>query len=109
MWIRTQDKGALVQINNAFLEKNETVKRTLLTEENFEENNDVYKIFSHMNNMTYYLGTYNSKERAIEVLDEIQERISPKFNYKGNNEEADLFIKTQILNSMIAVYQMPEK
>ena len=90
MWIRTQDKETLLNVNCIDM---------------YSLNKYEWIIEACGND----LGTYKSKERAIEVLDEIQERISPKFNYKGNNEEADLFIKTQILNSMIAVYQMPEE
>ena len=90
MWIRSQDKKTLVKVDKLII--------------GYDKDEKVYEI----HNVYDSLGIYKSKERAIEVLDEIQERISPKFNYKGNNEEADLFIKTQILNSMIAVYQMPE-
>ena len=90
MWIRSQDKKTLVKADKLII--------------GYDKDEKVYEI----HNVYDSLGIYKSKERAIEVLDEIQERISPKFNYKGNNEEADLFIKTQILNSMIAVYQMPE-
>lgn len=75
IWVRSQDKEMLVKINNVFLEKKETMIRNLLTEENLEENNEIYKIVSYLNNMTCFLGTYKSKERAIEVLDEIQEKI----------------------------------
>ena len=90
MWIRSQDKKTLVKADKLII--------------GYDKDEKVYEI----HNVYDSLGIYKSKERAIEVLDEIQERISPKFNYKWNNEEADLFIKTQILNSMIAVYQMPE-
>ena len=94
MWVRTQDKETLVKADKLYIDKN----------------NNKYTInFDSCTDRWYILGTYKSKERAIEVLDEIQERISPKFNYKGNNEEVDLFIKTQFLNSMIAVYQIPEE
>ena len=94
MWIRTQDKETLVKADKLYIDKN----------------NNKYTInFDSCTDRWYILGTYKSKERAIEVLDEIQERISPKFNYEGNNEEVDVFIKTQMLNSMIAVYQMPEE
>ena len=94
MWVRTQDKETLVKADKLYIDKN----------------NNKYTInFDSCTDRWYILGTYKSKERAIEVLDEIQERISPKFNYEGNNEEVDVFIKTQMLNSMIAVYQMPEE
>lgn len=90
MWIRNQSKETLLKATKIFIHDNQVFASM---EDGFDE----------------MVGEYKSKERAIEVLDEIQERISPKFNYEGNNEETDLFIKTQILNSMIAVYQMPNE
>ena len=90
MWIRSQSKETLLKATKIFIHDNQVFASM---EDGFDE----------------MVGEYISKERAIEVLNEIQESISPKFNYKGNNEEADLFIKTQMLNSMIAVYQMPEE
>lgn len=95
MWIRIQDKEALVYTNNFYIMKTRGEEK--------------YEISYFDGDSFVKLGFYKSKERAIEVLDEIQERISPKFNYEGNNEEVDVFIKTQMLNSMIAVYQMPEE
>lgn len=97
MWVRSQDKGYLVKnpIIDIDIRKNEVY----ILDRTYAKNSFVGRI----------LGVYKSKERAVEVLDEIQERISPKFNYEGNNEEVDIFIKTQMLNSMIAVYQMPEE
>ncbi len=91
IWVRSQDKKTLVKADKLII--------------GYDKNEKVYEI----HNVYDSLGTYKSKERAIEVLDEIQERISPEFNYEGNNEEVDVFIKTQMLNSMIAVYQMPEE
>lgn len=90
MWIRSQSKETLLKATKIFIHDNQVFASM---EDGFDE----------------MVGEYKSKERAIEVLDEIQERISPKFNYEGNNEEVDIFIKTQILNSMIAGYQMPEE
>lgn len=90
MWIRSQSKETLLKATKIFIHDNQVFASM---EDGFDE----------------MVGEYKSKERAIEVLDEIQGRISPKFNYKGNNEEVDLFIKTQMLNSMIAVYQMPKE
>lgn len=90
MWIRSQSKETLLKATKIFIHDNQVFASM---EDGFDE----------------MVGEYKSKERAIEVLNEIQERISPKFNYEGNNEEVDVFIKTQMLNSMIAVYQMPEE
>ena len=91
MWVRSQDKDKLVNVNSFEIDKFVKDDNYIydVSEKQFL-NNDYYIYSSE----TGIIGTYKSKERALEVLDEIQERISPKFNYKGNNEEADLFIKT---------------
>ena len=55
------------------------------------------------------LGTYKTKERAIEVLDDIQDFINVKVNIKGVSPEiTDLYIKGAILESMQKIYKMPE-
>lgn len=58
LWVRSQDKRILQKVDNIFLDANYENKRI----------------------STYYgesieLGTYKTKERAIEVLDEIQNYI----------------------------------
>ena len=73
MWIRTQDKETLLNVNciDVYnLNKNEWIIEAC--------GND--------------LGTYNSKERALEVLDEIHDEIS---NYVGTMAQI--------------VYEMPEE
>ena len=51
IWVRSQDKKMLVKINNVFLEKKETMIRNLLTEENLEENNEIYLDFDIVENI----------------------------------------------------------
>lgn len=56
------------------------------------------------------LGTYKSKERALEILDDIQKFITNEF--EGENldyEHADLFLKAKIIEYMVRVYEMPEE
>lgn len=61
MWIRSQNKEVLIKIKELYIEED-------------EDNEDNYDILA--NEQEYLLGTYNTKERAIEVLNEIQEEIS---------------------------------
>lgn len=68
MWIRSQDKKTLVKADKLII--------------GYDKNEKVYEI----HNVYDSLGTYKSKERALEVLDEIQSCI--------NN---------------VNVYQMPEE
>lgn len=72
MWVRTQDKETLVKADKLYIDKN----------------NNKYTInFDSCTDRWYILGTYKSKERAIEVLDEIQKlliampRTEIPFNY----------------------------
>lgn len=62
LWIRSQDGTILIKVDNL-----------LIDDDNFH----IYT-HNHINNMqmTYTLGRYKTKERAIEVLDEIEERIT---------------------------------
>ena len=51
------------------------------------------------------VGHYETKERALEVLDEIQNIFSLKIENKSY-EEADLILKAKMLDSC---YQMPKE
>lgn len=55
LWIRSQDKLVLTKARNIWIEKS----------------GQYYAIFDDSNR--YYIGIYETKERAIKVLDEIQE------------------------------------
>lgn len=56
LWVRSQDKRILQKVDNIFLDANYENKR-----------------ISTYDGDNVELGTYKTKERAIEVLDEIQE------------------------------------
>lgn len=86
LWIRSQDKEVLlnikgIQYQNYKLVENETVEANILI-----------GLYNYYDNEI--LGEYETKERALEVLDEIQK-----------------LLKTAELNDDInvIVYQMPEK
>ena len=112
LWIRSQDKMNLVKI-----------RQISLNYSNLKQIIANYTPESYENSGVYYelLGTYETKGRAIEVLDEIQNILKPKYilnsssirpdnswvengvifqNYDGN-------AKIQELSTF--VYQMPEK
>ena len=76
LWMRSQDKRILQKVDNIFLDANYEDKRISTYDGNNVE-----------------LGTYKTKERAIEVLDEIQDLLQNA--YVGNVDRI--------------VYQMPEK
>lgn len=62
LWVRSQDKRILQKVDNIFLDANYENKR-----------------ISTYDGDNVELGTYKTKERAIEVLDEIQNILKPKF------------------------------
>ena len=68
LWIRSQNKKQLANITGLIVVDNEI--------RGFTNQKDHYE-----------LGTYKTKERAIEVLDEIQEILKPKTIIKFNEKE----------------------
>ena len=114
-WIRSQDKEKLLKANDIGISNN-----------TINEGGSIkfkgYKIVGYFDKNTEYeiLGTYKTKKRAIEVLDEIQNILKPKMivnTYKV--EQAKLCDGTQFIQPMLDdiqvqnattyVYEMPEK
>ncbi len=58
LWIRSQDKEVLTKVRNLRIEKS----------------GEYYAIFDNINR--YYLARYETKEKAIKVLDGIQELLN---------------------------------
>lgn len=61
LWVRSQDKRILIKVDNVFLNANYDNKR----------------ISTYDGDSDTTLGEYKTKERAIEVLDEIEKLIKP--------------------------------
>lgn len=97
LWIRSQDREKLLKINglqyqNCKLVENETVEANILIGFYSSYENEI-------------LGEYKTKERALEVLDEIQNIFS--LNIKNKiYDEADLLLKAKMLDSC---YEMPKE
>lgn len=65
LWIRSQDRTKLVKADNiSYMDTAEDYKK---------------EVHSLWNDCKGILGTYKTKERALEVLDEIQNILFPKF------------------------------
>ena len=61
LWIRSQDKDIILKVKSIIIDDN---------------NNDIYtQDYIGENLVTYTLGRYETKERALEVLDEIHQRL----------------------------------
>ena len=111
LWIRSQDKMNLVKVNQINI--------------NYQNNNQIIANYipdfvGTQGEYYEYLGTYKSKERAIEVLDEIQSLLQPTIEYKPIVQEEynpayeyKHFVKVddnmEIKELSTLVYQMPEK
>jgi hypothetical protein len=91
MWIRTQDRTRLLNIDKFFLEGKEI------------------KYHFDPANRFYNLGTYKTKERALEVLDEIQSVIEEsditRYEYfQGRDREL-----IEYTYKGTQIYQMPKE
>lgn len=100
LWIRSQDKTTLINAQRIDVNYNNIIV--------WDEGRYASKI---------YLGIYKTKERALEVLDEIHKCIIDKevldgcnniltlANNKSQNEVKEILARAE----KIAVYEMPEK
>ena len=81
LWIRSQDKERLIKVSTLFVEYNGDVDPTI----------SPYRIVA---DKCIDLGIYKTKERALEVLDEIQHR---------------LITLCDSMNRHLYVYEMPQE
>ena len=91
LWIISQDKMNLVKVRQISL--NYSNKKQIIAN---------YTPESYENSGVYYelLGTYETKGRAIEVLDEIQNMLYAELHAANNN---------LLAGTTSIVYKMPEK
>lgn len=89
LWIRSQDKTKLVKVNDILY---------MDTSGDYEK-----EYHSLWNNCVGILGTYKTKERALEVLDEIQ-RLVTDLQYLSYGLENDKFCSYRP-----NVYEMPKE
>lgn len=100
LWVRSQDKRILQKVDNIFLDADYGNKRISTYDEYNTE-----------------LGTYKTKERALEVLDEIQNILKPQLIIKDSGKIIGSFEDTiiregatyELKELSTFVYQMPEK
>lgn len=107
LWIRTQDKEHIIKIDN--IHYNEFVK--------------TYKIITNNESacISIELGKYKTKKRALEILDEIQQILTPRIicNPPVFNSVADVpniveYISLKQEKAIVeqinyCVYQMPKE
>ena len=87
LWIRSQDRKHLMKCEAIMYEKTGTG----------------YGLIGFTKNYDFNIATYKTKERALEVLDEIQEAQLGNFHYRCSSN-----VKVSSKEDTI-VYKMPEK
>lgn len=91
LWIRSQDKESLLKIENISIDNENWVLGNLISDDN-KCICDYWK-----------LGHYETKERALEVLDEIQNKIN--LICIGNNFGSPMID----LKNPVYIYEMPKE
>ena len=98
LWVRSQDKEVLMNVNHLYLSNNGIVG------------------FCQSTFTSPILGTYKTKERALEVLDEINEVKFYKYmaslgwsSFVSGVLEKEPMEKQKLILSMMDTYQMPEE
>lgn len=96
MWIRTQDKLGLFEM-----------KGFKIREHDFENGTKEYLVLNN-DNLYNHLGTYKSKERALEVLDDISKQLSINKAIEICSNLGDMTQANRENYIYTQVYQMPE-
>lgn len=107
LWIRSQDKKNLIKVNSLWIMDNQ-----IWMEVPFYEYHK--KLGLTISGHNHKLAEYETEERAIEILGEIQRIIYPKeyieFNSKIMNKSKTEVIKDHYSSYLSSyVYEMPEK
>ena len=108
LWIRSQDRGSLVKVDNLYVSVGNYI--CYYVEKGKEIPNTYYRPSGE-------LGRYKTKERALEVLDEIQNILKPQLITKNSGKIIGSFEDTlvregatyELKELSTYVYQMPEK
>lgn len=101
LWVRNQDKTILQKVDNLLISDGNNAKGT-------------FNIYTNSLPAQNVLGRYKTKERALEVLDEIQERIM-LINTINIAKDIDSLIACknvlteEKIKGLNYPYQMPEK
>lgn len=93
LWIRSQNKLKLVKVNFVYA----------------AECGDHFTIYGETIDSSPIIATYKSKERTIEVLDEIQKEMTINETINGTYEEQDLYMKALYIEKSRLIYQMPKE
>lgn len=107
LWIRSQDKINLVKIKQ--ISVNYRDNRQIIA-------NYIPEMYENAGEYYELLGTYETKERALEILDEIQNILKPKIIVQQGKSIAKTLDgvvyrtpdEVEIKELSVVVYEMPE-
>lgn len=91
LWVRSQDKECLTNISNI----------------QYVYKNNMHGLGTYYDNLKI-LGEYKTKERALEVLDEIQYKIKNMYILENCKLPKDSCIEQSLAMDDFNIYQMPE-
>lgn len=94
LWIRSQDRESIFEVQNVFYSTDNETKHLIRT-----------VVANNIPKGIIELGQYSTKERVLEILDEIQNIFSLRIK-NMSYDEADLFLKAKMLDGC---YEMPEE
>ena len=104
LWIRSQDREKLISCNDIVI--NSHRYDTMNEHGNRIMHFKAYEIIGYFDKNTEYeiLGTYETKERSLEVLNEIQNALLNKW---ANNVQYEIHYENEKPESL--VYEMPKE
>lgn len=100
LWIRSQSKEELIKVHNISINKDNYILGNLISDDN-------KSICDY-----WILGMYDTKERAFEVLDEIQNKLlKSKYDkaMEGYGKHTDCKDTLIEISSSTYVYEMPKE
>lgn len=101
LWIRTQDKTKLMEAEELI------IKEVVKTDANNVNGYKQEMVGCNVLVGDVVVALYKTKERALQVLDEIQNLLSGKVFVKKSKTDNELDVKP--INRESLVYEMPEK
>ncbi len=100
LWIRSQDKMNLVKVRQVSV--------------NYQNNKQIIanytpELYENSGEFVELLGIYKTKERALEVLDEIQYKIKNMYILENCKLPKNSCIEQRLAMDDFNIYEMPEK
>lgn len=96
LWVRSQDKEIIFKVKSMFYSTNEENEHFIRT-----------IIVSDIHNGIVTLGQYSTKERALEVLDEIQYQIKNMYILENCKLPKKSCIERRLAMDNFNIYEMP--